>query len=503
MKLTNELPDELTAEQKRRIEIFEQYDKEAGPARAARNKAIEEFELSWREKTILLMSEQEKSRFDAVALYSGKGLSPMQAQSATAFDLAKGMEDHMLEKDTQARKLDTGLEKPKSWKKFLEEENERSPGDPVVAVLMKEAQACDHDLAVGGFLKTPAPERLLSSLAMVQDSDGATAFKRGTSTVFRDVGPRLDVQRTDRQDIAAALKVAAQKFDQNKGLMLTGDTQFKVMAAEVAGQMGLKLRNTEPEVLHAWERGRKQLAELLPSRAPSVERGIEGDMRLPGIDRVSGEQLLRVDAGLLRTGSQALQAAGVEFVAVGKNDNPATLMMASGVMLKLPEGRTEAALAAWRGLPKEAAEALAKADLSKPDGALKLSDEQKVVLVERQMIDANGNLKPAGIDVVLVRDDHILRSRDDPAMKQTVGEGAGLKTSAEFVRQAAGELDKPGQQQTTREGAEKAQQKVEAAEVPLERDEPVEREAEREREPDRKPEQQQRKRRVLDLDVGR
>lgn len=491
----------LGPEQQRRVAIFEEYDVQAKPLRDARNSAISAHELEWREKSIQFMSGQEQMRLTSARAYEAKGLVPGAAYAATAFDLAKEFEAHMIEKDQSARKLDQSLGKPKPWRDHLNELDKSSPGDPVVAALIKEASSCDHELAVAGFAKTPPPERLLSALSMTQDEDGATAFRRGTSLVFRDVGHRLDVQKTDQRDIAAALKVAAQKFDTDKGIQLTGDTQFKTTAAEIAGQMGIKLRNTEPEVLHAWERGRKQSAELLPSRAPAVGQGIEGEVRTPGIDRVRGDQLLHVDPDAALRAGALLRAAGVEFVAVGNDKDPARMMMASALMVKLPEGRTEAALAAWRGLPREASELLARADLSKSDGGLNAQDKQIAVLVDRQLVDEDGRLKPAGIDVVLVRDDHIVRSRSDP-LTQVIGGTGGLKTSAEFVREAAGELKT--QTGLVREASERAVQKTEAAELPQER-EPEQQRDDTKREEEREPGavQQLRKRaRSREQDVG-
>jgi hypothetical protein len=73
---------------------------------------------------------------------------------------------------------------------------------------------------------------------------------------LRDVGDRLDVRKTDDRDIEAALKIAAKKFDIDKGLLLTGDNAFKVRAAEIRGRLGYPLQNTEPEVLRAWMKGK-------------------------------------------------------------------------------------------------------------------------------------------------------------------------------------------------------------------------------------------------------
>jgi hypothetical protein len=82
-------------------------------------------------------------------------------------------------------------------------------------------------------------------------------YTRGLTVAVRDVGDRLDVRKTDDRDVEAALKIAAKKFDVDKGLLLTGDTAFKVRAAEISGKLGYPLQNTEPEVLRAWMRGKQ------------------------------------------------------------------------------------------------------------------------------------------------------------------------------------------------------------------------------------------------------
>jgi uncharacterized protein YoaH (UPF0181 family) len=489
----------LTAEQQRRIEIFERYNQVAGPVRDARNQAIEAFELEWREKSVQLFHAQEQRRVELTKEMTAKGVSGPVAISTVVFQIAKETEDRLIEKDGLARKLDESLTLPKRWREYLEEEAQRLPGDPVIATLLQEHSALDHDAGIDGLRKSPPPERLLSELSLVDDGKGITSFKRGMTTVFRDVGQRLDVQRVDNRDIEAALRVAAQKFDVDKGLLLTGDTAFKACAAEIAGRMGLKLRNSEPEVLAAWEKGRQQQAQIMPSIKPSVERGIAGDVREPGVDRARGEQILVVDPGAARAWGNQIEASGAEFVA-GSN---------SQIHIRLPGDRTEEALAAWRGLPHETMQAFARADLSKPDGGLSLEDKDRRVLVERQMIKEDGSITPAGMDVILVRDDHVLRSRLQPELKQVFAPGAEIKTSHEFVRQAQGDLAAGQTHATGQEQSEKAKEFTQVKERTQERESEQQRDDKRQPESEREPEpeavRQLRKRarsREQDVDFG-
>jgi len=488
---TSTASPELTAEQKRRIEIFESYNQIAGPVRETRNQAIEAFDRDWREKAILEFQEQESQRIERLNELTAQGVARPVATTQIAFEVARKTEDRLIERDTAARKLDESLAQPLRWRDYLGQEAERNPGDPVIASLLTEHSALDHEATIDGFAKSPPPERLLSNLSIVEDGPGITSFKRGMTTVFRDIGPRLDVQRVDDRDIEAALRLAAQKFDVDKGLLLTGDTAFKARAAEIAGRMGLKLRNDEPEVLAQWAKGRQQQAQLLPTPRPSVERGISGEIREPGIDRTHGDQLLVLDPGAAKSWGVQLEAAGVEFVATG--GKPGELA------IKLPGDRTLQALEAWRGMPYQTMQAFARADLGKPDGGLRLDEEDRKVLVHREMLREDGTITPAGVDVILVRDDHVLRSRVQPELRQVFAPGVELKTSHEFIRQLSGELQADRTHQTAGEATEKAKEQAQVKDLAKEQ----EQEREKEEPEARRPRSNLLRRRVQEADLGR
>lgn len=444
----------LTPEQERRVAVFQRYEKIAAPVRELRNGKIAEFEKGWSDRMMNFIIESDQNRYDRMKALQDRGISETAARARVALEIAVEFESLTAEKDAAARKLDESLEKPMRWRDFVKQELDETPGDPVLMSLLEEADKVDHDLAVDGFLKSPPPERVLSDLTAIEEEKGV-AFKRGMQTVFRDAGPRLDVFKLDDRDIESALKVAAQKFDPEKGLLLTGDTAFKTRAAEIAGKLGLKLRNTEPEVLMAWARGAEKNPQLSKSVAPSVARGIEGDERQPEINRYRGEQLLRIAPETALAWGDDIEKHGLTFEALGARDG--------FVAVKMPADRMEKAFENWRSLDKAVMDELQKADLSKPDGGLKLSDNARRVLVEREMISEDGTLKPAGVDVVLLRDDHVLRSREDAKLKQIFAPGADLKTSHEFVREAAGELRGGRKRAPVQERAE-AQEQIEKAE---------------------------------------
>ncbi|MHB1668935.1 MAG: LPD7 domain-containing protein [Thiomonas sp.] len=50
------------------------------------------------------------------------------------------------------------------------------------------------------------------------------------------------------------MRLAEQKYDMDKGLVLTGSREFQQRATEVAGRMGLKIQNDD--LRKAWDQGR-------------------------------------------------------------------------------------------------------------------------------------------------------------------------------------------------------------------------------------------------------
>jgi hypothetical protein len=480
---TEAAQDAITPEQKRRLEIVARYNEITGPVREKRNRAIEEFEKGWSEKSVSTFIEAEEKKREAFEQYKADGMSERAAIARAALEAAAALEKVVVERDAAARKLDESLEKPLQWREFLRQELEQHPDDPVLLALSRENSAMDHDAAVEGFLKSPPASTVITDLSIVE-SENSIDFKRGTTTVFRDVGARLDVVKTDDRDLEAALKVAAQKFDVNKGLLLTGDTAFKVRCAEIAGRLNLPLRNLEPEVLAAWDRGRQQQQGLARSTEPSVERGIAGEVKEPGINRNKGEQMLFLDPQTVIDArwTEAIGKTGVFFASLPssllKDNNPMSAQNPPSAVVRLPDDRVEKALQTWRGLDPKLMQAFARFDIREPRGGIEFDDTQKRVFVERGMLKDDGTITPHGIDVILVRDDHVIRSRYDPQLKQVFAKDAQLKTAYEFVREAKDELQSGKQAGLAAEEAEKSKEFSRAKEL---KGDEREREAERER----------------------
>lgn len=344
--------DGLSDEQRKRLDLLNDYEVETAGPRGERNTSIEDFDKGWQKRWMDLQSEVELARATRSEQLTREGAPIETHPSILAKETATLIERFEAEKDVSARKLDAELPRPKRWLDFLEEKKLEHPDDPTFDSLIEEARKAP-DAGIEGLERTPPKKVVLADLAHVVEKDGAVAYKRGLFTVIHDRGTRLDVKKLDDRDIEAALKIGAQKFDMQKGLMLTGDAAFKARAAEIAGRLGLPLQNSEPEVLMAWKKGRDQNAQLTRIKTPSIERGITGDLApsRPLAD-LSGPVLLRADERTL---------AHLENLGLVPDGEGVVSMSAERVM---------AANAAIRELPVTALSAISVSDLSKADGGL-------------------------------------------------------------------------------------------------------------------------------------
>jgi len=211
------------------------------------------------------------------------------------------------------------------------------------------------------------------------------------------------------------LKIATQKFDIEKGLMLTGDAAFKVKTAEIAGRLRLPLQNTEPEVLMAWKRGAALNQNRARAMVPSIERGITGDLAAPKpLKELSGPVLMQADPLTIQNADQ---------LGVTPDGEDVVSMQAERVL------RANSII---RETPLEDLRVLARTDLSKTDGGL--DEDDKAKLKEYGLLDDNGNLTQEAKDVVVVRDDRVMRTRS--IMGEATEKAFGnYQTSGEYLRE--------------------------------------------------------------------
>jgi hypothetical protein len=96
-----------------------------------------------------------------------------------------------------------------------------------------------------------------------------------------------------------------------------------------------------------------------------------------------------------------------------------------------------AAHASIKDLGYQVIHQLARADLEKPDGGLRSSSPDIVsALREKGLLDADGKLTPLGGDVVMVRDDRVIREREALEPSQQAATEQYFKTSGDYVREA-------------------------------------------------------------------
>ncbi|CDW95865.1 conserved hypothetical protein [Thiomonas arsenitoxydans] len=381
---------ELSVEQQKRIDLLHEYEELTAPQRTERNTAIDAFDADWRERWMKLQGEVEEARAKRSESLTAEGVDAHLHDSLLAKETAVLVEEFEARKDAAARELDKSMPRPARWVDFLGEKAQENPGDPVLESLLEEAKKAP-DSGIEGFGGVPPKAVTLSDLVNNIDKDGQIHYKRGLRTVIHDRGSRLDVQRNDDRDIEAALKISAQKFDLQKGLMLTGDLAFKVKAAEIAGKLGYPLQNSEPEVLMAWKKGRDTNPQLKRAVMPSVERGITGDLAVakPIAERTGPVQLRADPLTVEQAGTLGVTANG------------------DGVVV-MPAERVLAAGAAFRETQNVALHILAEADLRKPDGGVDIGKLKELA----PNLTRNGSLTELARDVVIVRDDRVIRTRE-------------------------------------------------------------------------------------------
>lgn len=406
--------EQLSDEQRKRLDLLEAYEKETGPERQARNDALEKHDAAFTEKWMSLQSEIELKRAQSIERLRSEGHAEQQVQSMVAAEVAALTEGFMSEKDQAARSLD--LATPQSWRDWLIEKKRMNPEDPTFDSLIEEAKTAP---ALDGFLKTPPPKSVVSELVPQPASDGRVDYMRGMLVAVTDTGARLDVKRNDDRDIEAALKIAAQKFDMDKGLMLTGDLSFKRRAAEIAGRLGYKLQNAEPEVLMAYRKGLEQSAKPEFARIPSVANGIEGDALDRATAILKGPMILKADPHTLKTLENKL-IPGVET--------------ASGETIVMPGERVWQAHAELRELPIDVFPVIAEADISKEDGGL-TPDQLAKLEKEDQGLVQDGKLTQKAVDLVLVRDNRVIVSREGMGSEDRKTYGTAYLTAGDLVRQ--------------------------------------------------------------------
>lgn len=289
--------------------LLREYAALADPVRAQRAKAQYDLDAKHREQREALFGSLEQLRADKMRELSG--MAEEHQRSLIAIEVAKAVEAMQKRQMSERRSLQSELPDVPSYRNFLED---RAANDPVAARMLQEELArAQTPEAVKGKRAAPVEPAVLEGLTHeIEDSpDGkAIHYARDGERVMSDRGERVDLYKMDDREIEAALRLAEQKYDMDKGLVLTGSREFQRRAAEIAGRMGLKIQNED--LRKAWEQGRLtalQADEAEHALAATAMSGSAGS--LGSIARPSSLEAFRAQAATYPVDQPFLAAESV------------------------------------------------------------------------------------------------------------------------------------------------------------------------------------------------
>ena len=314
--------------------LLREYAVLAEPVRAQRAKAQYDLDARHREQREALFGSLDQLRADKMRELSG--MAEEHQRSLIAIEVAKSVEAMQKQQMSERRSLQSELPDVPNYRNFLED---RAANDPVAARLLDDERArAQSPEGVKGKRVAPLEPAVLEGLTHeIEDGPAGKAihYARDGERVISDRGERVDLYKMDDREIEAALRLAEQKYDMEKGLVLTGSREFQQRAAEVAGRMGLKIQN---EDLHkAWEQGRLmalQADEADPALAATVMNG-------------SAEPL----GSIARPSSLEASRAQVDQAVAATYPVDQPLLAAESVLSHLPSQGWDALAAAGQGHP--------------------------------------------------------------------------------------------------------------------------------------------------------
>ncbi len=251
------------------VSLLDAWREAARPARETRAKA-------WQDLNVKHLAARE-DLFASLAQQRAEIVKQRGDLDLHAFEAAKQIEHLQKSQMAERKTLASGLPMVPTLREFLEPHAER---DPVAARMLEQENARDpaQESIRGKRTAALEPEALEGLTHDIDDGPPKSVhYARDGERVMSDHGERVDLYQVDDREIEAALRLAEQKFDMDKGLQLTGSREFQERAAELAGRLGLKVQN--PDLQHTWQAGRLQamqrdeLAEDVRLTAPAVGKG--------------------------------------------------------------------------------------------------------------------------------------------------------------------------------------------------------------------------------------
>ena len=295
------------------------------------------------EKAFFDSLEQRRAEHAAELAKDQPHLAQEHRDSLIALDIAKRLEQLQKQQAAERKTMLSGAPKISSFLEFLEQR----AGQDAEAAKLLETEWQRHpepDMSVRGHRTVGMEPVVLEGLIHeIESGDKGSAvhYLRDSSRVMTDRGDRLDVYRMSDREIEAALRLAEQKFDMNKGLVLTGSREFQEHAAEIAGRLNLKIQNEDLQT--HWQNGQRVASDNGDEIPPAPAVGSIEQARDPVTEVQAIEQPVAIDhpylgaeyalARLDMPAREALQAAGEgraldeqqRAALIGDGDRPALI----------------------------------------------------------------------------------------------------------------------------------------------------------------------------------
>ena len=226
----------------------------AAPTRELRAKALSELARAQQIERERVFVGFDQMRADKATELGA--IDPERREHLVAFEIARQIEQLQWRQSAERKAMQKDLPPVPTLRHFLEE---RAGADAIASRMLEEEirrPACPD--TIQGRRVAPLDPAALDGLTHEIENapEKAIHYARDGERVMSDRGARVDLYRMDDREIEAALRLAEQKFDMDKGLQLTGSREFQERAAELAGHLGLKVQN--PELRQVWQRGRLQ-----------------------------------------------------------------------------------------------------------------------------------------------------------------------------------------------------------------------------------------------------
>jgi phage/plasmid primase-like uncharacterized protein len=267
----------------------------AQPAREIRAKA-------WHDLNAQHQAARE-SLFSGLAQQRAETVKNGGDPDVQTFEAAKQIEHLQKQQAAERKTLASSLPLVPTLREFLEP---RAEHDPVAARLLEQEKRRDpkQESIRGRRTAAMEPEVLDGLTHDIEDGPPKCVhYARDGERVMTDRVERVDLYHVDDREIEAALRLAEQKYDMNKGLQLNGSREFQERAAEIAGRMGLKVQN--PELQQTWQLGRLQTLQ-------SEELGADTRLTAPAVGLGAIESATRTERGgdgrTYAVDTQAMQA---------------------------------------------------------------------------------------------------------------------------------------------------------------------------------------------------